>query len=148
MSFVGPVNRLGDGLVRPHDLVLSRDDDAGGIEAMVARVVHLGFEVRVELTLSDSSPLSAQITREEADELELSPGDIVYVRTEAARVQREPSPQPDSVGDQESGSFARFSTAGGSESLARSASVTVSSTSRMAPRRAIHTRWSDSAEPA
>jgi sulfate transport system ATP-binding protein len=86
MSFVGPVNRLGDGLVRPHDLVLSRDDSAGGIEAMVARVVHLGFEVRVELTLSDSSPLTAQITREEADELELAPGDIVYVRSEAPRV--------------------------------------------------------------
>jgi sulfate/thiosulfate transport system ATP-binding protein len=86
MSFVGPVNRLGDGLIRPHDLVLSRDDHAGGIEAMVARVVHLGFEVRVELTLGDSSPLSAQITREEADELELSPGDIVYVRSETPRV--------------------------------------------------------------
>jgi sulfate/thiosulfate transport system ATP-binding protein len=86
MGFVGPVNRLGAGLVRPHDLVLSRDPGAGGIEAMVARVVHLGFEVRVELTLSDSSPLSAQITRVEADELELAPGDIVYVRTEAPRV--------------------------------------------------------------
>jgi sulfate transport system ATP-binding protein len=84
MSFVGPVNRLGDGLVRPHDLVLSRE--TGGVEAMVARVVHLGFEVRVELTLSDGSPLSAQISRTEADELELAPGDIVYVRTEAPRV--------------------------------------------------------------
>jgi len=86
MSFVGPVNRLGDGLVRPHDLVLSRDAGLGGIEAMVSRVVHLGFEVRVELTLSDSSPLSAQITREEADELELHAGDIVYVRSERPRV--------------------------------------------------------------
>src|SRR5204862_4801286 len=86
MSFVGPVNRLGDGLVRPHDLVLSRDDDAGGLEAMVSRVVHLGFEVRVELTPGAGSPLSAQITRVEADELELSAGDIVYVRTEAPRV--------------------------------------------------------------
>ena len=42
--------------------------------------------MRVELTLSDGSPLSAQITRVEADELELSAGDIVYVRTEAPRV--------------------------------------------------------------
>jgi sulfate transport system ATP-binding protein len=91
MSFVGPVNRLGDGLVRPHDLVLAREQPAGGgVEAMVARVVHLGFEVRVELTLGDGSPLSAQITRGEADELELSPGDIVYVRTEAPRVFNEP----------------------------------------------------------
>src|SRR5919204_5357527 len=86
MGFVGPVNRLGEGLVRPHDLLLSHDPGTGGIEAMVARVVHLGFEVRVELTLSDSSPLTAQITRVEADELELAPGDIVYVRTERPRV--------------------------------------------------------------
>jgi sulfate/thiosulfate transport system ATP-binding protein len=92
MSFVGPVNKLGDGLVRPHDLVISRDPGHGGIEAMVARVIHLGFEVRVELTLGDSSPLSAQITREEADELELAPGDIVYVRTAAPRIFSETEP--------------------------------------------------------
>ena len=86
MGFVGPVNRLGDGLVRPHDLVLSPDPGEGGVEGMVARVVHLGFEVRVELTLGDGSAISAQITREEADALEPAQGDIVYVRTEAPRV--------------------------------------------------------------
>src|SRR5215211_3220754 len=36
MSFVGPVNRLGGGLVRPHDLIRARDEDADGIEAIVA----------------------------------------------------------------------------------------------------------------
>jgi sulfate transport system ATP-binding protein len=47
---------------------------------MVLRVVHLGFEVRVELVLPDGSEVTAQVTRSEADALELGAGDIVYVR--------------------------------------------------------------------
>jgi sulfate transport system ATP-binding protein len=77
MKFLGPVATFGDQLVRPHDLSLSTDP--GGIEAMVDRVVYLGFEVRVELTLADGSNVSVQLTRAEADELELAPGDIAYV---------------------------------------------------------------------
>jgi sulfate transport system ATP-binding protein len=80
MGFVGPVSRLGERLVRPHDLALSLDQQPGWIEAMVARVVHLGFEVRVELELLDGSRAKAQLTRSQADELELASGDIVYVR--------------------------------------------------------------------
>src|SRR5439155_7724801 len=48
MSFVGPVNRLGETFVRPHDVVIRVEPDAGSSEAMVERVVHMGFEVRVE----------------------------------------------------------------------------------------------------
>jgi sulfate transport system ATP-binding protein len=46
---------------------------------MVGRVVHLGFEVRVELILDAGEPLTAQLTRDEAAELELGAGDIVWV---------------------------------------------------------------------
>ena len=49
---------------------------------MVERVVHLGFEVRVELVRDDGAAVSAQLTRDEADELELSAGQIVYVRSQ------------------------------------------------------------------
>jgi len=42
--------------------------------------VHLGFEVRVELELDGGEPLTAQLTRDEAAELELRGGDIVWVR--------------------------------------------------------------------
>jgi sulfate transport system ATP-binding protein len=42
--------------------------------------VHLGFEVRVELELDGAEPLTAQLTRDEAAELELRAGDIVWVR--------------------------------------------------------------------
>src|SRR5262249_15246002 len=44
MSFVGQVNRLGDAWVRPHDLELSLEAGDGSREAMIERIVHLGFE--------------------------------------------------------------------------------------------------------
>jgi sulfate/thiosulfate transport system ATP-binding protein len=87
MSFVGPVSRLGGSLVRPHDLELSLEPNGdGGEEGVVRRVVHLGFEVRVEVELADGSDCWAQVTRGEVDELELEPGARVYVRPRRERV--------------------------------------------------------------
>ena len=80
MSFIGPVNRLGDAFVRPHDIQILPEPDGTGTEALIRRVVHLGFEVRVELELDGGEPLTAQLTRDEAAELELRGGDIVWVR--------------------------------------------------------------------
>ena len=80
MGFLGPVARLGDTLVRPHDLRILGEPRDDALEAQVARVVHLGFEVRVELELDGGEPLTAQLTRDEAAELELRGGDIVWIR--------------------------------------------------------------------
>jgi sulfate transport system ATP-binding protein len=80
MSFVGPVNRVGDTFVRPHDLEVRLEPEDGSAEAMVERVVHLGFEVRVELVREDGQHLLVQLTQEEAEQLELERGQIVYVR--------------------------------------------------------------------
>ena len=52
---------------------------------MIDRIVNLGFEVRLELTLGDGSPLLAQLTRAQIEELELGEGQIVYVTAEPAR---------------------------------------------------------------
>jgi sulfate/thiosulfate transport system ATP-binding protein len=90
MGFLGPVSRLGDTLVRPHDLRILGEPRDGALEAQVARVVHLGFEVRVELELDGGEPLTAQLTRDEAAELELRGGDIVWVQRPGAG---EPSAQ-------------------------------------------------------
>jgi sulfate transport system ATP-binding protein len=84
MKFLGPVSSLRDQLVRPHDLVLSTDPADGSLEAMVTRVVYLGFEVRVELELAPEGAVSVQLTKAEADELEIRAGDIVHVRATAA----------------------------------------------------------------
>jgi sulfate/thiosulfate transport system ATP-binding protein len=80
MSFVGPVNRLGETYIRPHDLEVRLERNGSASEAMIERVVHLGFEVRAELVLTDGRRVSAQVTREEAEELELRSGQIVFVR--------------------------------------------------------------------
>jgi sulfate transport system ATP-binding protein len=83
MSFLGPVAKLDGKLVRPHDIAISADREEGGREAQVARVSHLGFEVRVELLLPDGDAVFAQLTRTEAEELDLSTGDIVWLRPPA-----------------------------------------------------------------
>ena len=86
MSFVGAVNRLGDAWVRPHDLELALEQNGETAPATVVRVVHLGFEVRVELRLEDGRELFAQVTREECEALELEPGAPVFVRPGRTKV--------------------------------------------------------------
>ena len=80
MGFLGPVSTLDGKLVRPHDVSISRAAAPGLIEAMVERVVHLGFEVRVELELKGGEAARVQLTRAQVEELEIKDGDIVYVR--------------------------------------------------------------------
>ncbi len=83
MGFLGPISKIDGKLVRPHDVTVSLQRIDDGIEAMVSRVVHLGFEVRIELELRDGTRARAQLTRAQTAELELSRGDIVYVRSPA-----------------------------------------------------------------
>ncbi|MGI8572813.1 MAG: sulfate/molybdate ABC transporter ATP-binding protein [Solirubrobacteraceae bacterium] len=84
MGFLGPVSRLGDRLVRPHDVTLSPVPNVGAVKALVRRVVHLGFEVRIELELHGGETARAQLTRAQTADLELAAGDIVYVHAPAA----------------------------------------------------------------
>jgi sulfate/thiosulfate transport system ATP-binding protein len=86
MSFVGPVNRLGEAWVRPHDVELLLEAREGTREGIVERIARLGFEVRVSLSLSDGTSLSAQLTRAEVEELDLREGDIVHVRPHSSTV--------------------------------------------------------------
>ncbi len=80
MGFVGRANRFGESWVRPHDLELLLEPDDATREAMVERVTHLGFEVRVELQRDDGEQFAVQLTRDVAERLELEHGQIVYVR--------------------------------------------------------------------
>jgi sulfate transport system ATP-binding protein len=86
MGFVGAVNRLGSLFVRPHDVAILQNPEPGADEAMIEHMVHLGFEVRVELVLAEGENLWAQITQAEAEQLELEKGQIVYVRPSRAKV--------------------------------------------------------------
>ena len=86
MGFVGEVNKVGDDLVRPHDIqILLEPDGVGSQEGQIERVAHLGFEVRVELVLEDGRRLAVQTTRQEAEEREFEAGQIVYLRPDRER---------------------------------------------------------------
>ena len=82
MRFVGPVTSFGGSLLRPHDVQVRLEPVASSREAMIERLVHLGFEVRAELVLQDGQRVTAQLSREEAIALDLERGQIVYVRPE------------------------------------------------------------------
>jgi sulfate transport system ATP-binding protein len=86
MRFVGPVSELSGRFVRPHDVEILLEPGAGAAEAQVDRIVHLGFEVRVELSLGDGDSTWVQTTRGRAEELELEEGQIVWLRPEAQPV--------------------------------------------------------------
>ena len=80
MGFVGPTAQLDGMWVRPHDVEVLTLPAEGAAEAMIERIVHLGFEVRVELVCADASMTWAQLTRDACEQLELAEGQIVYVR--------------------------------------------------------------------
>jgi sulfate transport system ATP-binding protein len=83
MEFLGPVTRLAGQLVRPHDIDLFTDDRAGTTGATVTRIQRIGFEVRVELAAGDSTPW-VQLTRGQAEGLDLHDGDHVWLRPAGA----------------------------------------------------------------
>jgi sulfate transport system ATP-binding protein len=86
MGFIGEVNKIDDAWVRPHDIDIVPEPMPGSVEAMIERIVHLGFEVRVELVRSDGTRIWAQIPRDEAERFELNTGQIVNTRARSPRV--------------------------------------------------------------
>ena len=81
MSFIGPVTRLGDAYVRPHDIEILLAPEEGSRQAVVERVVYLGFEVRVELMRDDGLRVWVQVPRDEAERLSLEQGQTISVRS-------------------------------------------------------------------
>jgi sulfate transport system ATP-binding protein len=84
MGFLGPVSQLGDQLARPHDIVVGLEPGDGAVAATIDRLVHLGFEVRVEARLVDGTAVTAQLSRSEARRLALTAGQTVYLRVDEA----------------------------------------------------------------
>jgi sulfate transport system ATP-binding protein len=81
MTFIGPVSNFGEELVRPHDIEVRCEPNGSAERATVERVVHLGFEVRADLCLEDGRELWVQMTKAEAEQLELERGSQVFVAT-------------------------------------------------------------------
>lgn len=96
MSFIGPVNVLPSSakifqssgfdsanpevFVRPQDVMIEREANGTTAPATVHRVIHLGWEIQVELRLDDGQTFTAHLTRERFDELQLKPKERVYVK--------------------------------------------------------------------
>jgi sulfate/thiosulfate transport system ATP-binding protein len=101
MSFIGPVNVLpsnsrifqGNGIesphpevfLRPQDVMIEVHSDGAGVGARVSRIIHLGWEIQAELTLDDGQVISAHLTRDRFDELNLQPQQRVYIRPKGAK---------------------------------------------------------------
>jgi sulfate transport system ATP-binding protein len=85
MRFMGQVNKIGDAYVRPHDVEIRLEPNGTTEAAVVERVLHMGHHIRVDLSVNGGAPVSAQLTRDEAERLGLEPGRPVFVRPSRAK---------------------------------------------------------------
>ncbi|CAA9584866.1 Sulfate and thiosulfate import ATP-binding protein CysA [uncultured Synechococcales cyanobacterium] len=101
MSFIGPVNVLpstsgifqGNGFdsahqemfLRPQDVVIQTESNGATAPARVNRLIHLGWEIQAELILDDGQVVTAHLTRERFDQLNLEPQQRVYVKPKEAK---------------------------------------------------------------
>ena len=109
MSFIGPVNVLPSSAdifqnngfesnhpqvyLRPQDISIflqkgyanETTPDSTLTVATVSRIIHLGWEIQVELSLADGQVISAHLTRDRFDELKLEPQQTVYVKPKEAK---------------------------------------------------------------
>lgn len=101
MSFIGPVNVLpstsqmfqSNGIdashpeifLRPHDVLVEASPQDGTVPARVSRLIHLGWEIQAELTLDDGQVVTAHLSRERFDALNLKPQQRVHVKPKGAK---------------------------------------------------------------
>jgi sulfate transport system ATP-binding protein len=101
MSFIGPVNVLpstsnifqnngfdsahAEMFLRPQDVIIETSPNGTTVAARVSRLIHLGWEIQAELTLDDGQVVTAHLTRDRFDELNLEPQQKVYVKPKDAK---------------------------------------------------------------
>lgn len=79
MSFLGPTTRVDGVPIRPHDIQISHDRLPDAHEAMVERIVDLGFHHRIDLTQTSGQSTTVQLPRAHAQQLDLRVGDVVFL---------------------------------------------------------------------
>ncbi|WP_036483375.1 sulfate/molybdate ABC transporter ATP-binding protein [Myxosarcina sp. GI1] len=101
MSFVGEVNVLpssadlfrhhshnplqSDVFIRPHEVEILTTANSNTTQAIVKRIVRLGWEVQVELILPDNLTVVAHLSREKFAQLNLQPSQRVFVKPQNVR---------------------------------------------------------------
>src|SRR5262249_12325298 len=85
LRFVGDAVRLGERLVRPHEILLRRWPSDGAVEVEIQRIAVLGADARVDLADGGGERLTARLRRDELDDLDLERGEIVWASAEPFR---------------------------------------------------------------
>jgi len=85
LRFVGDAVRLGERLVRPHEVVLRRWPSDGAVEVEIERIAVLGADARVDLADGGGERLTARMRRDELEDLDLARGEIVWASAEPFR---------------------------------------------------------------
>ncbi|MBH8564515.1 sulfate/molybdate ABC transporter ATP-binding protein [Nostoc sp. CENA67] len=101
MSFIGPVNVLPNTanifqrsgfetshpqvFLRPQDVIIEKTPNGATAPAKVSRLIHLGWEIQLELTLDDGQVVTANLTRDRYNELQLEPQQRVFVKPKDAK---------------------------------------------------------------
>jgi sulfate transport system ATP-binding protein len=95
MSFVGKVNIFPhtsfsetkhhadvatQAFIRPHGIKINKTPETNNIPAVIQRIVHLGWEIQLELVLRDRSIIIAHLNQEEFKQLDLATGEKVYLQ--------------------------------------------------------------------
>ncbi len=92
MSFLGPVTTLRGQLVRPHDIELRTTEMPDGQPGTVARLVRIGFEVRVDVA-SEDEVTTVTLTRAQARSLGVGEGSAVWLEVAPGAQVRTPPPR-------------------------------------------------------
>jgi len=80
MSFLGDVTRLGGVLIRPHDIEVSvTPAGPDAVEGTVARVLRIGFEVRLTVLVDSGEVVTVELTRTHARRLGVAEGATVFL---------------------------------------------------------------------
>lgn len=102
MSFIGAVNVLspdhtwkshhqevpqtaGQVFLRPHDIEVFTAPVDGSLPATINHIIHLGWTIRLELSLENGQPVTAHINREQYKTLDIQPKQRVYLRAKLLR---------------------------------------------------------------
>ena len=105
MSFIGDVNVLPrtaslfnhhtfdsengvheDVFVRPHDFELLTEPDDTTVAGTIKRVIHLGWEIQVEVLLTDNTTVLAYLNREQRLHINPQVGQKVFIKPRTAKV--------------------------------------------------------------
>jgi sulfate/thiosulfate transport system ATP-binding protein len=71
--------------IRPHDIEVQTSPNGNAIPARIERIIHLGWEIQVELLLSDRQRVTAHFSREKFDGLSLETGKTVFVKPKTTK---------------------------------------------------------------